>query len=96
MSRGMVTKEITDTAERMLGIASITTSELRLMPYMHHLVINDMKLDPAKVTAGERSIISGWRERGWITGGAAEEISFSKQFWDAVSEIMWLGYANHE
>ena len=32
-----------------------------------------------------------WRKKGWIEGGV-EGLRITKEFWDAINEILWLGY----
>lgn len=64
------------------------------MPYIQFVMMNEQRIDPRKINEKERDILSGWRARGWIEGGASE-LSVTKEFWDAMSEILWLGYVAH-
>jgi hypothetical protein len=51
--------------------------------------------DQNKVNAEERAILSDWRKRGFIDGGASG-LGMTKAFWDAMNEILWMGYVNQE
>lgn len=94
MGRGAVTDAVCEAAQRALGIESITTTELRLMPYVQYVMVNDQRLDPSRVNAEERAILQQWRERGWIEGGAGG-LSVTKEFWDGLHEVLWHGYVEH-
>lgn len=89
--RGKITKQITDEAKALLGINEITTSELRLMPYLQYSVINNLNIDPNKINHVERAILSTWRKRGWIVGGASD-LRITEKFWKAINRLIWLGY----
>jgi hypothetical protein len=90
--RGKLTKEIKKVSSDLLGY-EITQYELRLMPYIQYCVMNRQNIDPAKVSSGEREILSSWREKNFISGGASD-LEITKPFWDAISQILWLGYVN--
>lgn len=104
--RGQLTAEIKAKAVEMLNrandrpnmkrtasikVRNFTQDELRLMAYVQYVMVNDQKLDPRKINQKERKILARWRERGWIEGGASG-LAMTKEFWDAMSEILWLGY----
>ena len=93
MGRGIITKEIKIKAEQLLGVRDLSQKELRLMPYIQYLMMNGQRIDPAKISSSERDILSRWREKGWIEGGAAG-MGITKEFWDAINEILWMGYVN--
>ena len=89
--RGRVTKSVTAKAEQLLGIKDISTTELRFMPYVQYVMMNEQKIDPRRVNLEERKILARWRQKGWIEGGAAG-LMVSKEFWDAIHEILWISY----
>lgn len=93
--RGALTAEIVAKAKELLGVDGFTVRELRLMPYVQYVMMNDQRIEPRRVNEEERQILSRWRERGWITGGASP-MTVRKDFWDAMSEILWLGYVSHD
>ncbi len=88
--RGQLTQKIKDKSRELLGY-EITQRELRLMPYVQYVMINDQKIEPRKVNSEEREILSKWRERGFIEGGAAG-MAISEEFWNALHAILFLGY----
>lgn len=92
--RGALTESITSAAKKRLGV-DLTQAELRLMPYIQYTMMNNQRIDPNAINADERKILSTWRKREWIEGGAGG-LSITKEFWDALNELMWLGYVAHE
>lgn len=89
-NRGQLTAQIKQRAQELLGY-EITTTELRLIPYAHYVMLNGQKIEPHKINAEERAILSNWRERGFIEGGAAG-MAITRDFFDAMNELLWLGY----
>ena len=90
--RGVLTAEIKKVSVDLLGY-EITQEELRLMAYLQYCVMNSQNIDPVKVSSDERKILSGWREKKFISGGASD-LEITKPFWDAISQILWFGYVN--
>jgi len=88
--RGKLTDDISKKATELLGI-DITVRELRLMPYIQYVMMNDQRIEPRKINKEEREILSKWRDKKWIEGGASG-LTITKTFWDAINEILWLGY----
>ncbi len=93
--RGEVTEAIKEKAKELLGIEEISTAELWLMTYVLFVMVNDQRIDFNKINAEERKILSEWRAKGWVEGGALG-LSITKEFWDALNEIVWLGYVAYE
>lgn len=90
--RGMITDEIKRCSHELLGY-EIDCAELRLMPYVQYVMMNEQRVDPIRMKPNERKILSKWREMNFIEGGASGMI-VSKAFWDALHEILWLGYVD--
>ncbi|MBB76571.1 MAG: hypothetical protein CMJ75_18860 [Planctomycetaceae bacterium] len=90
MSRGRLTNQIREIAQERLG-REIDQVELRLYPYLQYTMMNDQRLDPAKINGEERKILQSLREGGFIEGGASG-LSMTKDFWDAINEILWISY----
>lgn len=88
--RGQLTGAIKAKSQELLGY-EITQQELRLMPYVQSTMMNDHVIDPRKINGEERTILSEWRQKGYIEGGASG-MAISKDFWDAINQILWLGY----
>jgi len=90
--RGQLTKRINKKAVELMG-REITQTELRLMPYIQNVMMNEQRVDPNKVSGEEREILSLWREKGYIEGGASG-LAISIDFWCIINEILWLGYVD--
>lgn len=88
--RGQLTAEVQQKSIEVLG-REISLRELRLMPYVQHVMMNQQRIDPNRINSAERTVLNNWREAGWIEGGAGG-LSVTKQFWDALGEILWISY----
>ena len=71
----------------------MTREELRLMAYVQYVMMNAQKLDPAKVSQEERDVLAKWREKEYMEGGASG-MAITKDFWDAMCELLFLGYVD--
>jgi len=91
-TRGKLTQRIKDKSKELLGY-EIDLKELRLMPYIQYVMVNEQYLDPNKISPEERNILSKWREAGHIEGGAGG-LSISPEFWRIICEIIMLGYVD--
>lgn len=91
MSRGTLTPEITKIAKKLLGI-DITVEQLRLLPHIQYVVMNSKCVDTSKLSGEEVDIWAEWVDKKWLIPSATG-YGISKEFWDAMSEILWLGYA---
>lgn len=89
-NRGQLTGQIKDLSKELLGY-EITTVELRLMAYAKSVMMDAQIIDPRKCNHDDRKVLARWRLAGYIEGGAAG-MAITKEFWDAMSEILWLGY----
>lgn len=63
------------------------------MPYIQYCVTNNQNIDPNKVNQEEREILSKWREDRHISGGAVD-LQITRQFWNIICEIIFLGYVD--
>ena len=88
--RGKLTNKIQVLAKSFLG-RGITTRELRLYPYLDYLMKNEQKIDPGKVNQEERDILRKLKEGNHIEGGASG-LSMTKEFYDYINQVLWLGY----
>jgi hypothetical protein len=93
-NRGQLTVQIKAKALELLG-KEICQRELRLMPYAQHCLVNGNNIEPNKINSEERAILSDWRARGWISGGASD-FEATKEFWNVMSDLIWLGYVTHD
>ena len=90
--RGVLTERIKEKSKELLG-GEITTKELRLMPYIQYQMMNEQKIDPNKINSEERKILKKWKEAGHIEGGASG-LQITKEFWNILCEILFLGYVD--
>jgi len=93
MERGKLTPEIIARAKE-LDIDDLISVEYRLMPYVHYAVINSGTFDMHKISNEERAILSIWEDKHWSHyDPSLGRINVSKNFWNAMSELIWMGYA---
>lgn len=88
--RGKLTEEIKMYSQQKMGY-EISERELRLMPYIQHQMMNEQRIDPNRINQEEREILSKWRKAGYIEGGASG-LAITKEFWDNICEICFMGY----
>jgi hypothetical protein len=92
--RGHLTEAIQKRAQELLG-RPMAPRELKLMPYLQFSVVNNQTINPSRVNPEERGILSKWRAEERIEGGASDELAITKDFWDIINELIWMGYVNH-
>lgn len=90
--RGAITKRIKEKSRELLGY-EIDKTELRLMAYVQYVMVNDQKIKIQHCNQDDRKILSKWREAGHMEGGASG-MAITKHFWDAICEIVFLGYVD--
>lgn len=91
--RGELTTRVQNKATELLGRA-ITVRELRLMPYIVHVSMNQQYVDCRKVNDAEKTILDEWLDNGWLIGNPSSTVRPSKEFWDAMGELMYLAYVD--
>lgn len=92
--RGQLTPQIKEASKTFFG-EEITVRELRLLPYIQYTMMNDQKIEPSRINAEERAILAKWRSKGWLEGGMTG-LAISKEFWDTMNELLWMGYVAYE
>lgn len=90
--RGMLTDRIKEKSLKLLGY-EITTIELRLMPYIQYIMVNNHILEIVYFNKEEDEILNKWQEMKFIDINNSK-ISITKEFWDILSEIIYLGYVD--
>jgi hypothetical protein len=88
--RGALTPEIQSLAKNFLG-REITVRELRLYPYLDYVMKNDQKIKIEHINQEERDILRVLKEEKHIEGGAGG-LSMTKEFYDYMNQVLWLGY----
>lgn len=91
--RGQVTERIKKKAKELLGYSEISKDELRLMPYILYVMQNKQRIDPNKLNSKDRIVLTKWKEKGYIEGGAAG-LGITKEFWDICCELVFLAYVD--
>ena len=91
--RGQLTDKVKKYTKEKMGY-EIDTTELRLMPYIQYTMMNSQKIEPIKINSDERKILSKWREKGYIEGGASG-LHISKFFWDTICDVLFMGYIDY-
>ena len=90
--RGQLTDRIREKSNELLGY-KITQEELRLLPYLQYVMVNEQRINTNSINADERKILSKWREAGHIYGGVSG-LGMTKEFWDIITELIFLGYVD--
>ncbi|HRW21576.1 MAG TPA: hypothetical protein P5509_06355 [Bacteroidales bacterium] len=90
--RGQLTDRIREKSKELLGY-EITQQELRLIPYLQYVIVNEQRINPNNINAEEREILSKWRKAGYIEGGASG-LGMTKEFWNIITELIFLGYVD--
>lgn len=90
--RGNLTKRIKVKSKELLGY-EITQIELRLMPYILTVMMNEQKIKIRHCSQDDRDILQKWRKAGHIEGGASG-LQITEEFWNIICEIVRLGYVD--
>ncbi len=90
--RGELTQRIKEASKKFMGVP-LTRTELRLIPYLSFVMTNGQKLEPRKINPEERIILAKFKARGYLEGGASG-MRITKEFWDFMCEILFLGYVD--
>ncbi len=90
--RGQLTERIKTKSVELLGY-EIDQEELRLMPYILTVMMNEQKIQIRRIGGSERGILEKWREAGHIEGGASS-LQITEDFWNIICEIVRLGYVD--
>jgi len=90
--RGELTDRIKAKSLELMG-REISTTELRLMPYIMFVMTDGHRVDRATINGQERDILQQWRDAGYIAGGASG-LSITNEFWNILTELVFLGYVD--
>jgi hypothetical protein len=94
MARGAITDDIQKKAMETIG-REITQVELRLMAYVQYTWMNSQSVGREKINRDENKILNQWEAEGFVELDSdikGRRVYPTKRFYDAVSEILWLGY----
>ena len=90
--RGQLTDRIKNKSKELLGY-EMDKIELRLIPYVHYGMCNEQRIDMKCINSEDRKVLTRWRKKKYIEGGASGLI-ISREFWDIMNEIVFLGYVD--
>lgn len=90
MARGKLTEQIQTLAKEFLG-REITTTELRLYPYLDYVIKNEQIIKPTHCNGEDRKVLAELRAARHIEGGASG-LSMTKEFYDYINQVLWYSY----
>lgn len=88
--RGILTKEIQEQAKTFLN-REITTTELRLYPYLDYVVKNEGCMKFSHVNIDEMYVLGKLLQEGHLKFVGAK-IFLTKKFYDFIQNILWKSY----
>ena len=101
--RGQLTDRIKAKSKELLGF-ELTVTALRLLPYLLYTLQNSQRISMANINDIEQKILADWVQKGFIVDGVTDcgrpmlsdgvKFKVSKKFWDAMTEIIYLGYVD--
>jgi len=89
-NRGQLNTAVQKAAKKFLG-TGLTTTELRLIPYLQYVMVNEQRIEIHKINQEERVIIQKWKDLGHMEGGVSG-LSVTREFWDFMCEILFYAY----
>lgn len=89
--RGELTKEVQNLALKHIG-RKISVEELRLIPYVCYVMVNEKEIDYHKVSEQENEILNRWRDSEYIDGSIP--VTMTKDFWDFCCEVLYAAYVD--
>ena len=93
MGRGQVDQRVKDASLKFLG-EELSQEEMRLIPYIQYVMVNEQKLDPNHISASERIILRKWKDKKYIEGGASGLV-ITREFWDFICEVLFYSYVDY-
>lgn len=90
--RGQLTERIKVASKKLLGY-EISQEELRLIPYLQYVILNNRVIYKRKITDSEDDILRKWETSGYIQSPYSR-LDMTKKFWKAINEILFLGYVD--
>ena len=94
VGRGVLTEEVQEIANTYIG-RDIDKTELRLIPYIQYVMVNEQKFDINKINQDERKILRKWKDAELVEGGASG-LAITKEFWNFMCEILFQSYVKQE
>lgn len=96
--RGQLTARVQQKAVEVMS-REISLDELRLMPYIKSMMMDFKRIDKRKMNLEDIYIFERWVDEGrvltdWNFNGSFLDIKITKEFWDQMSEIIYLSYVD--
>ena len=92
MGRGQLTDEVKTLSLELLGYR-IDVTELRLIPYLDYLAVNQEFVDVDKLNIWEHEILSRWKRDGYFEGGEDSPLRYTnRRAFDIFRSILWISY----
>ena len=88
--RGELTEPVRAKMEKFLG-RETSTDELRLLPYLQYQMMNEQRIDPAKINSDDRAILRLLKQGGHIEGGMSG-LAMTREFWDFINDVLFDAY----
>lgn len=92
--RGELTDAVKEVSREHLGY-EIDQIELRLMPYIQFVMMNERRIERDKIAPYEKATLQKWEDLGFISA-IMSHVTVTKEFWDAINQIAWFAYVDHE
>ena len=92
MARGSLTDKVKELSKELFGY-EFTVTELRMLPYMMHCLLDNSNIDHQHINAEERAILMGWQKNGWIERPSAA-FAVSGEFYDKMCKMLKVGYCS--
>lgn len=90
MARGSLSEKVKIKSKELFG-EEITREELRLLPYIQYVMMNEQIIDTSRINGEERDILRKWKTAGYMEGGASG-LAITKEFWDKMNEVLFIAY----
>jgi hypothetical protein len=90
--RGRFDQGVKDLFKKHLGREG-SVIELRLIPYLQYVMVNDKHIERISVSNEEREIIDLLYSEGHIVE-LAGHVYCTKAYWDFMSEVLYFSYAH--
>lgn len=65
--------------------------ELQLMPYMVYCLLDNIDIAPSRIKPEERSILTGWKEKGYLSG-ISSGFGVTEDFFNRMINVLKIGY----
>ena len=94
MKRGILNKAALEISKEFLGV-ELTTTQLRLLPYIMFLGTDNRPVDAIRVSSEEMEVLDSWVAKGYISGPeSGDVVKISREFWNFISSIIFETYVS--